>query len=103
MEGLRFDNSKYWIWELEIKKDFLQTRKQSEMRLITEVVRNTQRRAFHSGDLDIMRLSKQLEAYNTEPVHEHELKALLVNQLPMADKFQFLGKMPCPLQIQMCY
>lgn len=50
-----------------------------------------------------MRLSKQLEAYNTEPVHEHELNALLGNQLLMTDKFQFLGKMPCPLQIQMCY
>lgn len=66
------------------------------MRLITEVIRNTQRRAFHGGDLDIMRVSRQLEAFNIELVHENELEALLGNQLPMTDKFQFLGKMPCP-------
>lgn len=87
MKGLHFDNSKYRIWELEIKKDFFQTRKQSEMRLITaEVTRNTQRRAFHGVDLD-MRLLRQLETYNIELVYEHELEALLGNQLPLTVEF----------------
>lgn len=57
------------------------------MRLITaEVIRNTQGGAFHGADLD-MRLLRQLKTYTIELVCEHELEALLGNQLPLTVEF----------------
>lgn len=58
--------------------------------------------AFHGADLD-MRPLRQLKTYTIELVCEHELEALLGNQLPLTVEFQVFSRMPCSPAIQMFY